>query len=511
MTGWEVLARAAQPEAERLRAALRSPRAQQLAWLRECLARNASSEFGRRHGFDGVRTIDDYRRAVPIQRFEDVEPWVNRIAAGETAILTGDEVVAFESTGGSAGGRKFVPYTVLSLAAFRAALLPWLGCLLSERPAIRSGRAYVAASPAMREPEPQRRGRSVGLASEADYLGPDLSRALCDVLVAPLCATPDFEAWRDETLLALLCAPDLTMISVWSPTFLLRLLDGIDERREQLLCMLKRRSEHAVAERLEGRAAARQQDLRDLWPQLDTISMWTDAASAEYADQVRRRFPGVHVDRKALLATETPMTVRLDQSREGAVPALTSAFLEFLRRDGSECIADELREGEVYRVVVTTPGGLYRYDIGDEVLCCAVDGVIPDLRFIGRAGVVSDLVGEKLTESFVSSVLGGLGTPVAIAPQRTDSPFYEIWVDGNEFDPGGLEERIDRLLGRNPQYAYARKLGQLGAPRAVFCAGVHEYRRAALVARGARWGDVKPTALVIDRSTLPSVQGRTTT
>ena len=55
--------------------------------LKEKLARHATSEFGRKHGFARIRTYQDFVRAVPIQSYEDLRPYVDRVANGETTAL----------------------------------------------------------------------------------------------------------------------------------------------------------------------------------------------------------------------------------------------------------------------------------------------------------------------------------------------------------------------------------------------------------------------------------------
>jgi hypothetical protein len=58
-----------------------------------------------------------------------------------------------------------------------------------------------------------------------------------------------------------------------------------------------------------------------------------------------------------------------------------------------------------YRVLVTTGGGLYRYDLGDVVEVVGFLRECPLLKFRGRHGSGSDLVGEKLNERHVRECL----------------------------------------------------------------------------------------------------------
>ena len=104
---------------------------------------------------------------------------------------------------------------------------------------------------------------------------------------------------------------------------------------------------------------------------------------------------------------------------------------------------------------------MYRYDLGDVLECESQGDTGPTLRFIGRAGVVSDLVGEKLSDSFVARVLAKLPSGAALVPSAQPRPHYELWVDAPAPADHDLAAHVDSLLHDNPQYAYARQLGQL--------------------------------------------------
>lgn len=472
MKAWHAILEAAASDRAALRAACRDPRLQQERYLRRIVQTERSTQFGLTHDFARIRTIDDFRAAVPIRPYEAFAPWIERSANGERCVLTQDDIVAFEETGGSSSGAKLIPYTANSFAAFRAAVLPWLAALAERRPGICVGPAYAAVSPRMRPPRSLPCGLSVGLPSEAAYLGNELHGPLSELLVMPSGAL-DAQRWRTSTLAALVAQRDLAFIAIYSPTFLLELIDDSSVDTERL------------------------------WPRLDAIATWTEGASSGYARHLAERFPHAHIDARGVLATESALTVRIDE-QEGCVPALTSAFVELIDRSDRAHLSHEATPGEIYRMVITTPGGLYRYDIQDEFECVGFCDDAPRLKFLGRAGVASDLVGEKLTDAFVSQALAPLSLPAALAPVSESKPHYELWVDAmSSSDDEQLAQRADDLLKMNPQYDYARAAGQLGPIRVIAKRGYTRYRQDTLTRRGMRAGDVKATSLILDRSTLP--------
>ena len=345
------------------------------------LARNAHCAYLRGRTFE----------TLPIVTYDDLVPWIERIVAGESDILFAGRPVAYERTSGSSGAAKLIPYSAEGLRDFQRSVLPWL--IDTVKTFGITGRAYFAISPATRPPE-SIGSVPVGLPDGA-YLGDDVARVLAEVSAVPfeVGAITDVARWRDVTLRHLANARDLELISVWSPTFLLRLLDDLD-------------------------------DPVKLWPRLKLVSCWASAASKPFATELAARLPHATLQPKGLLSTECVVTTPLGITPHG--------YFEF---DGDEVIA-------------TTASGLYRYRTGD---------LLRDGEFIGRKGIVSDLVGEKLTEPFVASCLHDVRGYLF-----PDGRGYVVASEG----PVDLDD-VERRLCANPQYAYARKLGQLAPLRAT--------------------------------------------
>jgi len=74
-------------ERRRLLHALPDAAGHQRRVLADLLRFNADTAYGRAHGFASVRTLDDFRKAVPVQDYAALAPWVERAAAGERNVL----------------------------------------------------------------------------------------------------------------------------------------------------------------------------------------------------------------------------------------------------------------------------------------------------------------------------------------------------------------------------------------------------------------------------------------
>ncbi len=492
---WRALELAAGAAATRLREAWGTPDRAQEAMLARILAQGADSAFGRAHGFGAIDGVAAFRRRVPVRGYDDFAPWIGRAAAGEAQVLTAAPPLCFEETSGSAGARKLIPYTAALLEDFRVAALPWLEAALATASA-RRGALYVALSPATRAPRRTPCGAPIGLSSDAAYLGEELGAALAGLLAVPpeVGEIRDAATWRRATLAALIESESLTFVSVWSPTYFTALLDAIPEEAEALALRLSPQARARLAAALAGGVleAAR------LWPDLSVVSCWCDGPSAPFARRLAEALHGVTLHPKGLLATEAAVTtpLRLSLKVEARAPALLSAFLEFLDEGGAPRGAHQLVEGGVYRVLVTTSGGLYRYDLGDDLVCegFAVAGGLraPHLAFLGRAGV-SDLVGEKLSESFVATALAAAPAPAALQP-RTAPAGYTLLIETQapQESLAALRDDIERRLCANPHYAHARAMGQL-APLSI--EGVADLA-ARFAKSGARLATTKPRVLL---------------
>lgn len=495
MSGWSNIRSGVAGQRDTLVESLKRPHEVQRQLLQQIIDQNRDCEFGERYDFRSIRTIEEYQRRVPLHDYDDLRSDIDRMLAGEKNVLLTDDVLLFETTGGSTGGSKSLPLTEAGFKAIRRAVLPWLDDLVTSRPGITEGTAYWAISPATRQQSRTPGGIPIGITNDAIYFGKELAQSIGSTLAVPpsVASIRSFSEWQLETIYHLLRCRDLSFVSVWSPTFLLQLLDAALDNIE----LIASRVDQNRAAELHEIFSAEQIQWQCLWPQLDTISCWCSSSSRRYANELAKRFPETNIQGKGLLATEGVVTVPLTDAG-AAVLTVGSAFYEFETENGDIVLPWELRTGEHYNVLLTTAAGLYRYRLGDRVLVVGYYEATPCLEFIGRDGRGSDLCGEKLTEEFVESALRdicGFGFLVPLAKPR---PAYLLILDAAvvSADQAKTAARIaDSNLMNNPQYRYARELGQLPPVephRVTDPLGVYN---SICIQSGQRLGDIKPAAL----------------
>ena len=514
------------PAHQSFQRATRNPERAQKLVLRSLLQRNAESAYGKTWQFSKLRNVREFQQAVPIATYEELSPWIRRIMGGEQQVLTTEPVLMFERTSGSSDSAKYIPYTQSLRAEFQRAIAFWMCDLCFHHPRLLTGNAYWSLTTLARARELTSGGIPVGFESDTEYFGRVQRKLLRTIMAVPdeLTHIESLDTALYATLRLLMQSPSLAFLSVWHPSFLTILMDQLQLHAERLLDDLRegklrppsvarnasldgfaqylrpnpiRASQLASALRHTGQIPA-----RELWPGLELISCWSDAAARSSLPTVEQAFPGVPIQGKGLLATEGIVSIPVC-GRKGCATAITSHFYEFLEDGAPEPkLVHELELGREYVVLFTTGGGLWRYKLCDRVRVVDFYSRTPMLEFIGREGEISDLCGEKLNSIFVGRALqylageNGYSADFAmLAPSLEEAPRYVLFLQGQVHDRY-LARTLDEKLRANPHYDYCRNLGQLAAP-AIFLirenAAESFVRRS--VALGIRAGSAKPAAL----------------
>jgi hypothetical protein len=477
--------------------ALRNPAAAQANWLQAHLRRNGETAYGNAHGCRAMSNYKEFARRVPIVGYDELEPWIRRIMLGESGVLTRNPVTRLLPTSGSTAARKLIPFTARLQREFNAAIGPWLVDLSVTQPKVAFGSAYWSVTPLSALDSAEESQVPIGFEDDSQYLG-GLRAHLVEAAMAVPSSTRhirELADFRRTVLLHLLRRADLRLISVWHPSFLTLLLDTLERDWDSLLGELEHDRDPRRARALRTADRLRPETI---WPALAIVSCWADGQAQGAAAVLQKRLPTVTVQPKGLLATEAFVTVPFG----GHFPvAVRSHFFEFIDNDGAIHPIEDLHTGQSYEVVVTTGGGLWRYRLGDRVEVTGFLGDTPTLRFLGRVGNVSDLCGEKLSETFVGQVLRALCPSAAfamLAPETKDGDAvrrYTLYLS-EEYQPHFNEFDLDRALSANPHYELCRRLQQLEHARIVRVEGnAYERFTAAETARGMRLGDIKPIAL----------------
>lgn len=490
----ELLRLSYRKEAKRYQNGLNHARKIQTEKLLAILSKNQNCAYGKRYRFAECHSVIDFRRFVPLTVYEDYLPYIDRIKRGEQKILTEEAVLLFEPTSGSSSAHKLIPYTKGLKAEFQKGIQPWLYDLYTHYPQIKYGKSYWSITPATQRGYTEG-GISIGFEEDAAYFGKVQKYIMEHIFARPkgIAAETDMERFFFKTCLTLLKTKNLTLISVWNPSYLFILLDYIKMHREALLCHLSPSRKAEINSWLQAETYDR------VWTKLAVISCWCDGHASQYHARLTAMFPRALIQPKGLLATEGFITFPL-VGKNGAALSIYSHFFEFRSlRDGSYAEIDELKKNMQYEIIITTSGGLYRYCLKDmiEVTDYDADSGMPLVRFVGKVDKTSDLYGEKLNEVFVQKVIERFVDADCFYLVAPEKDRYVLYVDSEM--PSATETAVDNALRENFHYDYCRKLGQLKCLK-IFC--LTGNARAAYLKectiQGMRLGDIKSTALALN-------------
>ena len=524
--------------------ALSDPRAFQRDRLLEIVRRNQATAFGREHGFEQVTDIDSFRARVPIRGYDQFEPYIARMVAGERSVLVADDVTFFARSSGTTGAPKYIPVTESYLEEMRACRRIWSRAVSQQMPGLIRGHFLTVHSPNIEGHTPG--GVPYGSITVAMAGGRD------DDFTSPLEGVPrsvyrlaDFEL---KYYLILRSALDLriSLLGALNPSTLYllcqkltgwadRLANDVEQGRidapAEVPVDIRRRLElrmrprPAVATRIR-QSLARHGLVRpvDVWPGLCGVLCWKGGSAPFYLGQLRPYLGELPIMDYGYAASEGAFSITLDAGDGRGVVGVVGHVLEFVAEaehgspSARPLCADQLEVGQRYAVIVTGSHGLYRYDINDIVEVVGMRHGLPEIRFVHKGGNMISITGEKIGEAHaVEAVDAALrrcqidAAGFVLTARLADPPYYCIAIEpvAAQADTrwrtllAACDEELRRV---NIEYAAKRDSQRLGAPRLLLApAGAFERLRAQRVAAGAPDAHVKIPHLARDPTVLDQI------
>lgn len=100
----------------RIESWMQHPTAAQREVLQDLVTSAQYTEFGRKHQFDQLFNIRDFKQQVPVHEYNDIKPWIERMMEGEENLLWHTPVAWYaKSSGTTADKSKFIPVSEESL------------------------------------------------------------------------------------------------------------------------------------------------------------------------------------------------------------------------------------------------------------------------------------------------------------------------------------------------------------------------------------------------------------
>ena len=469
--------------------------------LLEKIRRNADSDFGREHGFSQIKSIEDFRRHVPISNYEHYRPYIERVKKGhETAMFAaGTKILMFAMTSGTTDKSKFIPVTQEFFNEYRQSWLTWAGRNYGQH-TDQAWKKTLQLSSNWQQLYTEAGipcGSISGLTAE---LAPKYTRSVF-IVPLPVIKIKNAAAKHYAALRISMASPNVGMIITANPSTLLEFARRADNQRESLirdihdgtlakeidvdpairqaLSRYTRRRDPARARQLEALAVQHGTLYpKEFWPQLSLIAVWMGGSVGVYLPQLKEFYGNTALRDHGLTASEGRMTIPIEDGTSTGVLDYVSHFYEFIpeaeidRENPTVLEAHELEIDKNYFILLSTSGGLYRYNIHDVVQCVGYEGQVPLLNFLNKGVNFSSITGEKLSEFQVVSAakwsFEELALPVesfTIAPiMKGDHPGYVLLVEPS--DKGRNNEEFARrvehhLKTLNMEYSDKLESGRL--------------------------------------------------
>ena len=535
-------------------AAAREPRKAQLERLAQLVKARRETAFGRDHGFDQIDSPEAYRAKVPMRDYEGFRPYIDRIIAGEKSVLTREEPFMFTTTSGTTDRPKLVPVTDSWRAELRHLVRVWLYRTMQDHPGLMRDGLVSLVSPAVEAYTEQ--GMPIGSVSgltyqkvpwyiQSTYVVPYSVMTIEDYDLRYFLATRYALSRRASICIAPNPSTFLRMAELGnreSETFIKAIhegrlgiedYDGLSEH-DRAVCEALEPKLKPNAEWARGMEKARSGDgvLRPkaLWPNFKLIGCWLGGSCGVQANRLTEWYGDVAFRDPGFRATEATMSVPVQDGTAEGVLALNANFYEFIPVDEIEAsspsvlLADELEVGGQYYILLTTRGGLYRYDINDIIEVTGTYQRSPLVAFLRKGRDMVNITGEKLHVNQIcqaaqraSAQLNWSWEQLQLIPDA-EAARYDLLIEPRASDASESSLRdfvisFDRELSAlNVEFAAKRSSRRLHFPRIhrMRTGWASEHQRAD-VASGKRdgqykWPYVRNEWLPVSRECVVSTQ-----
>lgn len=462
--------------------------------LFQLLDKARNSEYGRMYHFDSIQSVEEFQNQLPLQSYEELKPWVERLKAGEKNLLWPGEIRWFAKSSGTTQDKsKFIPVTKESLedCHFRGGK-DVLALYTRNYPESRlfTGKSLTLGG-----------SHAVNNFSSNSYYG-DLSAILIEnipfwtqfirIPSAEIALIPDFEKKVDMIIETSLSENVISFAGVpsWNLVMLRRILEKTGK-----------------------------ENILEIWPNLE-LFIHGGIHFEPYREQYMQIIPSEQMHyMETYNASEGFFAIQDDPSRSDMLLMLDlGVFYEFIPMkewdsDSPRVVSlHDVTTDENYAIIISTNGGLWRYIIGDTVRFTSLNP--HRIRITGRTRQFINAFGEELiVENAEQALKAACEREGANVREFTAGPVFmsdlkagaHQWIIEFEHEPASRErfmKHLDsELKSLNSDYEAKRfKDMTLGMPRLVIAPSGTFYKW--LEGRGGIGGQRKIPRLANDREYL---------
>jgi hypothetical protein len=354
---------------------MKYPHEMQGEWFRKLISTARDTEWGRKYDYKSVRSYEQFRERVPLNDYNDLKPYIDRLRKGEQNILWPSDIKWFAKSSGTTSDKsKFIPVSEEALAEchFKGGKdLLSIYCNNNPDTLIFNGKVLGLGGSLIIDDE------------KAETYHGDVSAIIMENLPfwVELIRTPDISValmneWESkiERIARITMNEDVTNISgvpSWTLLLLKRILDITGKK-----------------------------NIAEVWPNLE-LYIHGGVHFAPYQEQFRKITSPAMKYLETYNASEGFFGIE-DRSNSGEMLLMLDygIFYEFIPvsdydvQDSRAIPLDSVETGVNYAMVISTNAGLWRYLIGDTVQFTSTDPY--RIRITGRTKSFINACGEEL-------------------------------------------------------------------------------------------------------------------
>ncbi|MCS6789593.1 MAG: GH3 auxin-responsive promoter family protein [Bacteroidia bacterium] len=364
---------------QRIRRVQMHPLEGQRYWLKYLVRKGAGTAFGKKLGITANLTYETFRQRVPVQPYEVLYPWIERMLRGEPDVLYPGSVRWFAKSSGTTNDRsKYIPIPADSLRYnhFRAAR-----------------DMFATYLTLYREDTQLLEGKIISIGG-SHAIGPMGPQARCGDLSAVLLANmPSFyRFFRAPSL-------EIALLPKWEEK-LPRMTEALLAQRESIVGLAGVPTWTVLLfDALLRRTGAT--NMLGVFPRFE-VFFHGAVSFTPYEATFRQYFPTPRVRYLEIYNASEGFFAFQDTSATKDMLLLTDhgVFYEFIPLEHWEAgrweavPLEEVRVGVGYAMVITTVGGLWRYLIGDTVRFTSINPY--RIRILGRTRHYINAFGEEV-------------------------------------------------------------------------------------------------------------------
>ncbi|KAA3625587.1 MAG: hypothetical protein DWQ02_21500 [Bacteroidetes bacterium] len=390
---------------------LRNPVQTQNQVLRQLIQGARDTDWGKRHGYRSIRTPEAFAAQVPIQDYDSLKPFIQRMMHGERDVLWNGQVQWFSKSSGTTNDKsKFIPVsrTNLNKCHIKGSwhTMMWFYQNRSDARQFEMKTLLMGGSLDRFEPHPRTLIGDVSAIMIHNmptigkmFFTPDLKTAIL----------PDWEEKLEK--MAQICAREERMVSIggvptWTILFLRRILE------------------------ITGK-----DHMLEVWPNFQAY-IHGGVSFDPYRKQFEKFFPSDKISYQEIYnASEGYFAVQNDFDDPGLLLLLNNGiYYEFIpieewgKTNQKAVTLKDVEIGKDYALVISTNAGLWRYQVGDTITFTSLNP--PKIRVTGRTKQFVNAFGEEVMVANTDKALAMTCRVMdAIVSEYTVAPVY---LDGTE-------------------------------------------------------------------------------